>query len=138
MTPEQFLILNFLLVVGFVGLFFWGRSGGKSPTLLKLTMSKKAQDFEALPSKPHRPSLGRGETLGELQSQHLKEVNPIFVYNGHTWDAYEVLGLIPGSSLEAIREAFDRAIQKSDRNSHDFYKVALTTILNEIKKYQRG
>lgn len=131
MTPEQFFILNFILLVGFVGLFFWGQQGAKSPSSLKLTSvnnSKKVQETRSI-----FPPGGGAETLGEIHSTNLKDINPMFIYNGHTWDAYEVLGIIPGSSMETIREAFDRSIQKSDTSSHEFLKVALTTILSEMK-----
>lgn len=131
MTPEQFFILNFILLVGFAGLFFWGRRGTKPPSRLNLTSVNHSQKVQE--KKSVLPKGGGAETLGELHSTNLKDINPMFIYNGHAWDAYEVLGIIPGSSMEVIRESFDRSIQKSDVSSHEFLKVALTTILCEMR-----
>lgn len=131
MTPEQFFILNFILLIGFVGLFYWGRKEVKPPSILNLTPHDNLKKGSVIQSS--LPAKRGAETLGEIHSEQLKDINPMFIYNGHTWDAYEVLGILPGSSMEIIREAFDRSIQKSDPNSHEFLKVALTTILSEMK-----
>lgn len=131
MTPEHFFILNFILLVAFAGLFYWGRQGTKPPSSLKFTSTDSSPKVEG--TKPFFPPRGGAETLGEIHSTNLRDINPMFMYNGHTWDAYEVLGITPGSSMEIIREAFDRSIQKSEANSHEFLKVALTTILSEMK-----
>lgn len=141
MTPEQFVFLNFLLLLGFAGLFFWSLKGSKSSSSsqFKLTPPSSKEDYQ-LQSQQfyHSPASRRpsaaNETLGELQSERLKEINPMFIYNGHSWDAYEVLGILPGSSIETVREAFDKAIRKSEPESHEFFKAALFTILSGLKE----
>lgn len=131
MTPEQFVILNFIILLSFAGLFFWGRRGIKPPASLNLTSDSDSKKSESKNSV--FPSVGAEETVSEILSQNLKDLNPMFIYNGHTWDAFEVLGVLPGSSIETIRVAFDQVILKSDPSSHDFFKAALTTILSGMK-----
>ncbi len=88
-------------------IFLWGRRDSRNPSKLNLTPSD-------MPNS--------------------KDVNPLFMYNGHSWDAFEVLGVPPGSSMEQIKKAFEESLIKTDRNSHEFLKTALTTILSEMKK----
>lgn len=141
MTPEQFIFLNFLLLLGFVGLFFWSLKGSKSspPSQFKLTPPPSKEDHQLQNQQAYHAPTVRGpgsanETLGELQSERLKEINPMFIYNGHSWDAYEVLGILPGSSIGTVRDAFDKAIRKSEPGSHEFFKAALFTILSGLKE----
>lgn len=57
----------------------------------------------------------------------------MFVYNGHTWDAHEVLGIKPGSSLNEIKAAFERTMKNNDSGAHDFIKTALAAIFQNLK-----
>ena len=58
-----------------------------------------------------------------------KELNILFNYNGHTWDAYEVLGLPAGASLVDVTKAYQEMIKKSEPESHEFLETAFKTIL---------
>jgi hypothetical protein len=57
-----------------------------------------------------------------------KSLNAFFNYNGHTFDAYEVLGLPAGSPIEAARLAFTRAARELDPESLPFLETALRAI----------
>ncbi len=57
-----------------------------------------------------------------------KVLNVLYNWNGHSWDAYEVLGLPAGSSVEAASEALQRALGKTDPESHAFLKAAFDAI----------
>ena len=46
-----------------------------------------------------------------------RPLNVVFNYNGHSWDAYEVLGLPAGSSLEMVQQAYREALATADQNS---------------------
>jgi hypothetical protein len=74
-----------------------------------------------------------GENLDDLNAENLKSLNPIFVYNGHTWDAHEVLGIKPGSSMAEINAAFKKAMGNSDIATHEFLKSALAAIFQNLK-----
>ena len=67
-------------------------------------------------------------------SQGLQErsLNCWFQYNGHTWDAYEALGVPGGADKQTCRRAFER-IMKEDRD-HEFYRVAWAA-LDSLRKW---
>lgn len=74
-----------------------------------------------------------GENLDDLNAENMKSLNVMFVYNGHTWDAHEVLGIKPGSSLAEIKAAFQKAINSNDTGAHEFLKTALAAIFQNLK-----
>ena len=60
-------------------------------------------------------------------------LNVMFNYNGHTFDAYETLGVPAGSSWDEVRVAFENSISQADGASHEFYLTAF----NAIKTMQK-
>lgn len=60
-------------------------------------------------------------------------LNVMFNYNGHTFDAYETLGIPAGSSWDEVRMAFDKSISQSEDTSQEFYLTAF----NAIKTVQK-
>ena len=57
-----------------------------------------------------------------------KQLNAIFVYNAHSFDAYEVLGIPAGSNPEAVERAFKVALAKSTGETQ-FLQAAYDAIL---------
>ncbi len=58
-----------------------------------------------------------------------KELNVLFNWNGHTWDAYEVLGIPVGSSTVAVEAAFERMRRSVRPDSIPFVTAAYEAIL---------
>ena len=58
-----------------------------------------------------------------------RTLNVFFNYNGHSWDAYEVLGIPAGSSREATEEAYRIALGKVDEESRVFIDCAFKAIV---------
>lgn len=59
-------------------------------------------------------------------------LNVHFNYNGHDFDAYQVLGIPAGSSLENVEIAFRQALEKSDPASREFLEAALRAIQGHL------
>lgn len=57
-----------------------------------------------------------------------RDLNVYFNYNGHSWDAFEALGLPAGSSLQKAVEAHEKICQTVASSSRDFYDHALDAI----------
>lgn len=57
-----------------------------------------------------------------------RELNVHFNFNGHSWDAYETLGLPAGSSMDRVEEAFRQALRNADPSSHEFFNHAVEAI----------
>lgn len=62
-----------------------------------------------------------------------RNLNVHFNYNGHSWDAYEVLGIPAGSGPEKVEEAYQKATSSADPESREFYAQARNAIQ---KRYQ--
>lgn len=61
-------------------------------------------------------------------SANEKNLNVIFTWNGHDWDAYEVLGLPAGSSMDEVIKAYDEALASVDVQSQEFIHRAYQSI----------
>ncbi len=57
-----------------------------------------------------------------------RTLNVIFNYNGHSWDAYEVLGLPAGSPFDKVSETFQTKLQTIDAASKPFLSAAFDAI----------
>lgn len=65
-----------------------------------------------------------------LPSGTSKDLNILFNYNGHSWDAYEVLGLPAGASLVDVTKAYQGMLKTADPESHEFLETAFKSILS--------
>ena len=62
------------------------------------------------------------------QPSETRQLNVFFNWNGHTWDAYEVLGLPAGAGRESVVQAFHACRAKSP-DSTAFLQAATDAIL---------
>lgn len=62
---------------------------------------------------------------------NVRELNVVFMYNGHDWDAFQVLGIPAGSSAESAEQAFVREAAKSNAETREFLETALQAIKNK-------
>lgn len=68
----------------------------------------------------------------DLVGVKTKSLNIMFVYNCHSWDAYEVLGVPAGSSIAVVTAAYQAALLRSNPSSVDFLETAYKAILNKV------
>lgn len=82
-------------------------------------------------SKPKERTLNfaknKGKTPENASGQPLA-LNVFFNFNGHSFDAYEALGVPAGSTLEEIQLAFQKSIQSADPASQEFFAAAFNAI----------
>lgn len=82
-------------------------------------------------SKPKERTLNFAKNKGkpaETGSEQPLALNIFFNFNGHSFDAYEALGVPAGSTLEEIQRAFQRNIQSADPASQEFFAAAMNAI----------
>ncbi len=60
----------------------------------------------------------------------------IFNFNGESWDAYEVLGLPAGSSLESVERAFEESLQRVDNGARPFMEAAYFAIKSQWESHK--
>ncbi len=106
-------------------LFVIGRSRIRPPARLHLRPSLSKFN----PKIP--PDAGLSKEIHEVsgdQGLGIKNLNVMFMYNGHSWDAHEVLGVPAGSKMPAVQAAFELALKQSKPESHPFLETAYNAI----------
>jgi hypothetical protein len=74
--------------------------------------------------------------FSHVQPAGERPLNVVFNYNGHSWDAYEVLGLAAGSSMEKVEHAYRASLESVDVGSRPFMEAAFHAIQAEWKSYK--
>jgi len=74
---------------------------------------------------------GRHGEILPIQGDFERPINVIFNYNGHSWDAFEVLGLPAGSGREAVDHAYQNALARVDPASRPFIESAYRAISSQ-------
>lgn len=64
----------------------------------------------------------------EAKVTKAKALNVIFMWNGHCWDAHEVLGVTPGTALKAVELRFKELHAQSDSGQKLFLEEAFNCI----------
>jgi hypothetical protein len=130
---------QFIVAVLGLGLFFyWLFHRDKSRTLQDETSrlnlrTSQPKSHEVITLNPSTQK-AITQTQGKMRS-----LSVIFNYNGHTFEAHEVLGLPAGADLEQIQSAYRKAkllSNKPDKPSEarDLVDIAYDVLLQEIKK----
>ena len=156
LSLDDFVALNALIVTA-MGLSFVGlgrRQRGRPLLNLKLKSQKFPQSPQQAASLRSNSSYGAaalrrleqeefdsdsplpelraiGNSAGQVSGQVIgatRELNVFFNWNGHTWEAYEVLGVPPGSGRESVVGAFHESRAKSP-DSTAFFQAAADAIL---------
>ncbi|WII73626.1 hypothetical protein QJS83_07035 [Bdellovibrio sp. 22V] len=132
MNSQDFLTLNLVGAGAFIFWYLLSRGGSTRPTQLNLNAKDSAPPLiDAEPEKTQQVvALHRHP---DLQNKASKNLNVMFNYNGHCWDAYEVLGVPAGASIKLVTEAYQTALRRSDKESVEFLETAYNAILNNNK-----
>lgn len=144
----KFVLIN-LAVVTLLVMFFSLRKRPKNPTQLQLGKIKpdiKAAAIYKKPADGAGANTGTGGGAGSSSragvngggaaagatasgaSARARSLNCIFVYNGHSWDAFEVLGIPAGAPLEMAQASFQQMLAKTSSDSHEFLRAAIDAI----------
>lgn len=117
--------------------FVLGRSKPKQPAKLNLksdtkdaeplTLNDKAENTRIVEAKDVTPVEVSGVLPGP--SKRLMGKAVFFVYNGHEWEAHEILGLPRGCTLQMATSHYQNLIRTSDPSTFDFFNAAFSAIL---------
>lgn len=117
-----------LLVVLYI---FFGRSKPKTPTKLNL----RAKGTKSLEPVLLEPEIVHGGDKGET-TVAARGLGVIFMYNGHDWEAHDVLGIPQGASMHDATMAYQNLIKKSDVRSLQLYEQAYAAISDRHRKHR--
>lgn len=142
MNSQDFLTLNLVGAGAFIVWYVVARGGSRLPTQLNLKakdsapplINKPLQDSELLRTQLECVTVEKVVLLShsDVVASKPKVLNVMFNYNGHSWDAYEVLGVPAGSSIKTVTEAYQKAILNGGKSSIDFLETAYRSILNKV------
>jgi hypothetical protein len=128
-TPKQYLLIYALIVTPIVISFFFIRRS-QNPTRLNLN-SRAQKTAKTAPMVEGGKSIEFEDDVswhsGTVATE--KDLNLLFQWNGHTWDAYEVLGVPAGSSLIIVKESYQLQLTRSTQDAHPFLNAAFETIV---------
>jgi hypothetical protein len=79
---------------------------------------------------------GAPDLFSHIEPRGERPLNVMFNYNGHSWDAYEVLGLPAGSSPESVEAAFRESLVRVDATSKAFMEAAFQAIQSQWRTYR--
>ncbi len=116
--------------------FLFGRGKTRGPSKLNVKanedFSKSIVKNSELPTsneaKPKMTVL-EPENIVDMKMHVAKNMSVYFVYNGHEWEAHEVLGVAAGSSMPKVTEAYQKLIITSDPSTFEFFESAYRAIL---------
>lgn len=144
MNSQDFLQLILIVSAAFAAWYLHSLWGGKKPTRLNLkaddstqtlvtqvTSSKRNITEAALNSElPLRTDGPAAQVHPDFRDpQMAKNLNVLFNYNGHAWDAYEVLGVPAGAPLPLVTEAYQKVVKEQQTQSLEFFETAYKAIL---------
>ena len=125
---SQFLVfIQVLIAIGFVLWIVSRRGGTPKPTILNLSNDKSTAKSEVKSDR----SIAWSVRESEQQASKTKVLNVIFMWNGHSWDAYEVLGLPAGTPIERVRQKFSELQVSTDQGQKEFLMAAMEAIENK-------
>lgn len=129
MTSQEFLWTSVVVALVFVLIFLYPRSK-RGPSRLRMFGDNKASHLPITGKFSTMSREARHSSSGDMQT---KTLNVMFNYNGHSWDAHEVLGVPAGAPMDMIKAAYQKTLNGSDPSSHDFISTAYNAICNELK-----
>lgn len=137
MNSQQFYLFNLIIFIILLLYFWFGRP--KSKVTLKLNLRDQDQNDESIltEKRPENENLRLKLAKEVNETTQLTKSAPMlsqkksvfFIYNGHEWDAYEVLGVPKGSTLPIVTSQYQNLIKTSDPSTFEFFEAAYTTIL---------
>ncbi len=115
MSSQVFLWIGLTFVLFVVLLFTWGRrSHILSPSKLNLRSGNKATGNSADNANRLPGQVFVASRPTDPFEAKMKNLNVMFMYNGHSFDAYEVLGIPAGSSYQTAQKAYEELMQNTD------------------------
>lgn len=124
----------------FIAYIVFGRSKQKSPTKLNMRAPNhsdipEVQKTTAMAkAEPNRIAEPRQSVLEPESNQNLKatkQLSIFFMYNGHDWEAHEVLGIPQGASVDIATRAYQDQLKSAQPSSYEFLESAYSAIFKK-------
>jgi hypothetical protein len=131
LSPEHFIVLQGSLVAIGLILVVWRRPHRGMRLKLKSAVTRK-MDLTVHKAAKSSTSYAPRRTPTKTVFTRPSILNIHFSYNGHDFDAYEVLGVPAGTSLEKVEIAYRTALEKAESSSREFLDAAFRAIQSHV------
>lgn len=112
--------------------FVLGRSKPKPPTRLNMR-AKESKEKAPVILEPE----GKKEvTLTSQDPREARSLAVMFMYNGHDWEAHDVLGVPQGASMHQVTQVYQQLVKTADVRSLQFYEHAYAAISTRHRKHR--
>lgn len=120
MEPISFILINGILVLVLILYLLLKKRADPPPSRLRMFGHFR---FPKFLSDEHA-----SDPIIREPWETAKSLNVLFNYNGHTWDAYEVLGVPAGSNGEIVDQKYESVLNQLDPESAEFVQAAYDAI----------
>lgn len=139
-NSQLLLYLNLGIGLLLVLYFVLGRPKAKQPTRLNMRAKDSVEktpvvlepelkkELIAMPAEPR-----------EVYPEQIKEsrsLSIMFMYNGHDFEAHQVLGIPQGASMHQATEVYQNLVKTSDTRSLQLYESAYSAISLRHRKHR--
>ncbi|MCB0369330.1 MAG: hypothetical protein KDD45_07715 [Bdellovibrionales bacterium] len=128
MNNQGLLIIQIVFVLFFLWWLLSKRGRMPNPTVLNLEKDLEIQ--KGLRHLDKDLNLYQKRSVAAIE-KNMKALNVIFMWNGHSWDAFEVFGLAAGSSVELVRVKYEEMLSQADSGQKEFLTVAYNSIIKK-------
>ena len=143
-NSQLLLFLNLGIGLLLVLYYVLGRHKPKQPTRLNMraknsdkkmpiVLEAEGKQEVAVTGELHDVSQGR---LEGSRTDGSRSLAVIFMYNGHDWEAHDVLGVPQGASMHQVTMAYQELVKKTDARSLQFYEHAYSAISIRHRKHR--
>lgn len=145
-SPHDFFLINILILIFLAIWFLTTKRKPNQPTRLKMGGAKSTSTQSTInqikkdsvknemkePNKTTKKTANTAFADRQSPSAPPKDLNIIFIYNGHAWDAYEVLGIPAGSSLATAKSKYEQTSKDLQGATIEFYEAAFRAIEEKL------
>jgi hypothetical protein len=153
-NSQQLIIINLIIGLLLLAYFLVGvaTSKQKPPTRLNLRagdepasedlpeVNPRTKTMKALP--PPRAVGEDANAAGQIKedaafrvaAEKARDLSLYFIYNGHDWEAHDVLGVPRGAPLSQVTEVYQALLKTSDPSTFEFFDTAYKTLLRKHRK----
>lgn len=119
-SQEQFILGVAILGLVFFLWFTFDRPKGQKAYYLKKTWDLKNWQI----TKNTQNTQNHEKSLMVKKQKKTRQLNLIFMYNGHSFDAYEVLGVPAGAEKNIIEKAYQDIKKKQNSKDQNLVDLA--------------
>jgi hypothetical protein len=128
-AKKHFLILYGVIVTFVVMSLLFLKRKPDQPTRLNLRGSGKTPS-SAVDEAKKSIKAEDVEVFDEDFEPSVRQLGVMFNYNGHSWEAFEALGLPAGSSVEEVQKAYERVrVTATEPGAAEFFAAAYRAIM---------